>query len=253
MPRTSISLSRTGTVLALSSVTVLLLALPAAAHVTVSSDDNTRGTDDAVLTFRVPNEQDKATVTKLQVTFPTDDPIASVSAIAKTGWTVASTPVTFPKPIVTDDGTITTGTGSITWSTSAATGIPVGQADLFQALVGPLPDAPQVSFRAVQTYSDGTVVSWIEPTIAGQPDPDHPAPILKLTAAGATPSDTSTASTPTPVTAAISGTNTSDTGARTLGIVGIVVGAIGVATGGFAVSRSRRASSASSAASTGRL
>jgi hypothetical protein len=35
-------------------------------------------------------------------------------------------------------------------------------------------------FKAVQTYSDGTVVSWIEPVVKGTPAPEHPAPVLRL-------------------------------------------------------------------------
>ena len=38
-----------------------------------------------------------------------------------------------------------------------------------------------LEFKAIQTYSDGTSVSWIEDTVKGAPAPEHPAPILKLT------------------------------------------------------------------------
>lgn len=42
-------------------------------------------------------------------------------------------------------------------------------------------------FKALQTYSSGTIVRWIEVPVAGQPAPDFPAPVLTLTPpAGAT-------------------------------------------------------------------
>ncbi len=53
---------------------------------------------------------------------------------------------------------------------------------LFTVLAGTLPSASnQLVFKALQTYSDGTVISWIDPIVEGAPAPDHPTPILKLT------------------------------------------------------------------------
>ena len=46
---------------------------------------------------------------------------------------------------------------------------------------GPLPkNVNQLVFKASQTYSDGDVVQWIEPTVKGGAEPEHPAPVLKL-------------------------------------------------------------------------
>ena len=59
-----------------------------------------------------------------------------------------------------------------------------GQFDLFTVSAGPLPTKPsKLEFKAVQTYSDGTIVRWIEPTVKGTPEPEHPAPTLTLTKA----------------------------------------------------------------------
>ena len=38
-------------------------------------------------------------------------------------------------------------------------------------------------FKATQTYSNGEEVAWIEDTPASGEEPEHPAPVLKLTAA----------------------------------------------------------------------
>jgi hypothetical protein len=35
---------------------------------------------------------------------------------------------------------------------------------------------PMPGFKAIQTSSDRTVVNWIEPTVKGAPEPEHPAP-----------------------------------------------------------------------------
>ena len=33
-------------------------------------------------------------------------------------------------------------------------------------------------FKALQTYSDGNVVRWIEEPVDGGEEPEHPAPVL---------------------------------------------------------------------------
>ena len=226
--------ARLATVAALVGTGVLALAVPAAAHVTVSTDDARRGAADALITVRVSNEEDQATTTKVVVTLPAATPIASVSPVPLAGWTVSTTPVTFAKPITTDDGTLTTGVGTVTW-TATGGGIPVGQAGAFQLLVGPLPDAPSVAFLTRQTYSDGKVVQWVEPTLPGQAEPEHPAPVLTLAAGGAPSTPAST----TPTVAATSTAKAKDSSARTLGIVGIVVGVAGLLVGAAALLRGR--------------
>ena len=52
----------------------------AGAHVTVSPSSLPQGTDDAILTFRVPNESATASVTSLKIQFPwhaSDRPVES--------------------------------------------------------------------------------------------------------------------------------------------------------------------------------
>ena len=65
------------------------LVLPAAAafaHVTVNPREAAQG-GYAKLAFRVPNERDGVNTTKLEVNFPTDHPLASVSVRPHQGWT----------------------------------------------------------------------------------------------------------------------------------------------------------------------
>ena len=42
-----------------------------------------------------------------------------------------------------------------------------------------------MTFPAVQVYSDGSETAWIEPSVEGQAEPEHPAPVLDLAAAAA--------------------------------------------------------------------
>lgn len=146
----------------------MLTAAPALAHITVNPSEAAQGSF-AKLTFRVPNEQDTGDTIKLEVQFPTDHPIASVSVKPHGGGWVA------------DVQTVSDAVSQITWSGGK---IAPGEFDEFEVSVGPLPDVDSLKFPTVQTYSDGNVVSWIQDTTPGGPEPEFPAPVLTLTAAG---------------------------------------------------------------------
>jgi uncharacterized protein len=159
-----------------------LVALPAGAHVSITPSSAPKG-GSAVLSFNVPNEEDNANTVKVQVLFPTQYPIASVSTQPMYGWTAATETTTLAKPIQTDDGAVTQAVSTITWTASAG-GLNPGEFDLFTISAGPLPTKTnKLTFKVVQTYSNGDVVSWIQQTVKGAPEPDHPAPTLTLTKA----------------------------------------------------------------------
>jgi len=156
---------------------VILAAAPAGAHVTVQPDVAKKGSF-SVFSFNVPNETSTANTVKLEVTFPTDTPIAFVSVQPIPGWTWAADMTQLAKPVKTDDGEVTQAVSKLTWSGGA---IAPGEFQLFTISAGPLPtNKKSLEFKAVQTYSDGTVVRWIEDTPKGGPEPEHPAPVLKL-------------------------------------------------------------------------
>jgi len=77
---------------------------------------------------------------------------------------------------------VTEGVFSVTWTPDGRQdAIAPGEYDEFDISVGPLPDVSSLTFKTLQTYSDGTVVRWIDPPAAeGQPEPEHPAPTLAL-------------------------------------------------------------------------
>jgi uncharacterized protein YcnI len=155
----------------------------AGAHVTVHPGAEKKGASDVLLTFAVPNEEDGASTTKLELTLPTATPLLGVRAQAMAGWTITVETAKLAKPVTTDDGTITQAASKVTWTADdPSDAVAPGEFGAFTVLVGTLPaKGKQVVFKAVQTYSDGTVVSWIEPVVKGTPEPEHPAPVLILT------------------------------------------------------------------------
>ena len=167
------------------AVAIVVSAGAASAHVTVNPNTATQG-GFTKLTFRVPTEKDDASTTKVQVSLPADQPLGFVSVKPHPGWTFTVTKAKLATPIKTDDGEMTEAVATITWtSVSAASAIKPGEFDEFDVSAGPLPKAASMEFKALQTYSDGEVVRWIEPPKADGTEPERPAPTLKLTPAAA--------------------------------------------------------------------
>ncbi|MBB5874386.1 uncharacterized protein YcnI [Allocatelliglobosispora scoriae] len=173
------SMWRLATVVTGAAALVALVAGPASAHVTVNPGSATQG-GYTKLTFRVPNEKADASTTKVEVVVPTDTPIASVSVKPVAGWTIVTERSKLPAPVKDDDGgEITEAVSKITWTATADAAIKPGQFQEFDISAGPLPSVDQIAFKALQTYSDGDVVRWID-IAAGGTEVEHPAPILKL-------------------------------------------------------------------------
>lgn len=227
---------------AAAGVTVLALSAPAFAHVSVQPEGTAAKGGYAVVNFKVPNERDDASTTKLEVNFPTDHPLASVMPEPMPGWKIQVTKSKLDKPLEMHGEKITEAVTKVTW-TADGKGIEPGYFEKFPLSVGQLPeDADQLVFKALQTYSNKEVVRWIEVPQKGQEEPDNPAPVLELSAASedghhgsaadedsdAKSAEKASADTAASDSASSDGT---DTTARVLGIVGIVVGAAGVAYG----------------------
>ncbi|MET7497730.1 YcnI family protein [Streptomyces sp900116325] len=241
MPSTRTALRRAGTVAVLATAGVLTAAGVAFAHVTVHPESYAKGATDGVLTFRVPNEEDTADTTKVQVFLPVDHPVLGVLVTPQDGWTAKVTTTRLKTPVKTDDGTITDAVSEITWSGGR---IRSGEYQDFDVAFGQLPhDTEQLGFKTLQTYSDGKVVRWIEETQKGAEEPESPAPVLKLTAGTAgDESAPMTASSSEPEATAKA--SSSDSTARGLGIAGLVAGVLGLVAAGVAIARGRNARSA---------
>ncbi|MEV6349777.1 YcnI family protein [Actinoplanes sp. NPDC051851] len=227
-------LQRSAVVAAAAGLLVLGLAGPASAHVTVNPSTATAG-GYAKVSFRVPTESDTASTTKVEVNLPTDSPIASVSLKPLPGWTAVAEKTKLATPVKTDDGEVTEAVTKITWTAGSSSAIKPGQFQEFDVALGPLPDSGQVIFKALQTYSDGTVVRWIdEPTTDGT-EPESPAPVLTITAAD---DSTDTAATTATATEA---EPTDDGGSGSgLGLAGLIAGLLGLVLGGLAYAKASR-------------
>jgi uncharacterized protein YcnI len=155
----------------------------AQAHVRVIPE-STAGGAFTKMTFRVPNESDTASTTRLMVTLPSDTPLAFVSAQHLDGWTVKIAKTKLAKPIEVEGTTLTEAASSITWTATKGHEVAPGEFQEFAISGGPLPTgAKSLAFPAVQTYSDGTVANWNEPQPEGADEPEHPVPSFDLTAA----------------------------------------------------------------------
>jgi uncharacterized protein YcnI len=165
---------------AAAATTVLALPAAAQAHVTVNPKSVPAGSYQ-VLHVRVPNEQDAAATTKVKLTFPAG--FASVSYEAQAGWTAKVARRRLARPVQTADGPVTSEVAAITWTGSkrGLGRIAPGQFRDFRISVKlPGKAGDVLTFPALQTYSNGTVVRW-----TGRADADKPAPALRLTAAEA--------------------------------------------------------------------
>jgi uncharacterized protein YcnI len=205
--RALITVAATGAAMSLGLVAG---AAPAWAHVHADADNPTPGSY-SVITFQVPNESEKgALTTQLSVALPN---VASASTEAMPGWTARL------------DRNAAAGTVSaVTWTAAPGTGILADQFALFRISVK-LPDTQTVSLPATQTYSDGTVVKWDQPTPPGGAEPEYPVPEIALTGAKAESDDHQL---PTAQTAA---TQTApDNTARWLAGGALAVAAVAVAT-----------------------
>ena len=207
------------------------LAAPAAAHVTVSPSEAVQGSF-ARLAFRVPNESDAASTTKVEVFLPENAPVASVSTMPVAGWTVAVQRRKLDQPVEAHGAQITEVVSQITWTAaSAAAGVQPGQFQEFPVSLGPLPDVEQMVFKALQTYSDGNLVRWIEEAAPGV-EAEHPAPVLKLVPAAEEPGDGAA-----PGPAGENEDEDSSGAGLWLGLAGLVAGLAGVAIGLLAYRR----------------
>ncbi|MCG5450272.1 YcnI family copper-binding membrane protein [Micromonospora hortensis] len=221
-----------------AATAVLGFAGPASAHVTVNPKEATQG-GYARVAFRVPNESDTASTTKLEVVLPENAPVGSVSTMPVPGWTVTTEKRKVDPPIEVHGSQLTEAVSKITWTASGDAGVKPGQFQEFPVSMGPLPQVDSMVFKTLQTYSDGTISRWIDDPAPGAEEPEHPAPVLTLAAAAAAPSGSAS-----PAAAVASPDDDDDDDgnglAVGLGVAGLVAGLAGLVLGGLAFTRTRR-------------
>nr|WP_235192914.1 DUF1775 domain-containing protein [Streptomyces viridochromogenes] len=185
--------------------------------------------ENVTLTFVSEAESDTAGFTALRVVLPDGLAPGDVKLVdAPNGWKLK-----------------TTGDGYTVAGPALKTGV---DAD-YRVKVRKLPDAEQLVFKTLETYSDGEIARWIE-LPGGDVEPEEPAPVLELAAAspGATSADPNpstsgaaaeaTDARPAGKTAAAQGD-----GSSTGPVVGSVIGGLLVLGGGVWWLVRRRASS----------
>ncbi len=221
-------LVRAGVVIAVVATTVFGLGAPASAHVSVTPSTATPG-GVAALTFRVPNEKATASTAALEIVLPEDAPIASVSVRPIPGWTVEVQRRTLDTPVDAGHGAqISEVVSSITWTAAPGSEIGPGQFQEFDITAGPLPEIEQIIFKALQHYSDGEIVRWIDEPQEGI-DLQYPAPVLRLQPAAADAQSDD---------GATGGGGDGSGVALGFGIAGVVLGLAGLALGLLAYRRS---------------
>ncbi|EGX56809.1 hypothetical protein SZN_25909 [Streptomyces zinciresistens K42] len=140
----------------------LALAGPASAHVEVESDTAQALAENVTLDFASEAESDKAGFVQMRVVLP--------RGIAPADVTLEQAPKGWKLKAGADGFTV------------AGPELPTGKDAEYKVRVRQLPDAKELAFKTIETYSDGKISRWIELPTGGE-QPEQPAPILKLKAA----------------------------------------------------------------------
>ena len=173
---------RFATLAVVTLATLVVLAGPAFAHLE-AQPESVAANSTATIGFNVEHGCDGSPTIELQIKIPSGVTVASIPT--KDGWAANQA-----------DGTLTWASGSLA----------ADQASTFSAEFK-IPDVPagtQLVFPAVQTCQVGSI-DWIQATVQGQDEPDHPAPAVEVTAAKAD-DGTSTTTEVAPITIASSTT-----------------------------------------------
>jgi uncharacterized protein YcnI len=157
------------------AVAALAVVPIAAAHVEPTPEKATAGGTSAI-SFTVGHGCEGSPTRQMTMEIPAG--VTSAKPKAKAGWKIAIKTGKLPQPVKDFAGnTVTTGVLQITW-----TGGPLSDAwfDTFDVLLG-MPNTPgkTVYFRTVQRCTKGTH-RWIEIPVAGQDEPEEPAPGVAL-------------------------------------------------------------------------
>jgi uncharacterized protein YcnI len=224
----------------------LLTATAAQAHISVHPNTIPAGAF-ATLDVRVPGEQEGAHVTKVDTLFPSGFTGVDYENVA--GWSAKVIETKLATPIKEDGETIDTQVSQIVWTWTG----PQGKVNNGQFINFPLSLAIPASatgraleFRTVQTYSNGQIVHWIEPSLTAE----HPSPRINVTARGglieevagdeAGPEAGQTASSQTTPASGTPAAKPSGGASTGLGVTALILGALGLLAGIAALITARR-------------
>jgi uncharacterized protein YcnI len=165
-----------------AATAVVLAAGPALAHVEVEAAPARALATDALLSLTAEAESGMAGISGLRIQLPPGLVPADLRlASGPAGWRL-------------------TGTGGVV--TVSGPALPVGRSLRLDIRVRQLPDDRQLVLKTIQSYTDGRQDAWIELPTASVPEPEQPAPIVRLQAAapGATAVPRATPTTAAPTT-----------------------------------------------------
>ena len=198
----------------------------------VSAVNATQGAD-TVLTFQVPTESDTASTVGVTVSCRTPPRPGARSAAARLDVQLTNQAVGHAD----HDGRWDRHRGDLRGRVEGhRRRHQAGQFGQFVLSVGPLPKVASMTFKVIQSYSDGTQVAWIEVAAPGSnAEPEHPAPVLKLS-----PASTSSQSAPEVSVVTAEPKKQSQTGPVVLGVVALVVAVAAAGAAAPALVRFRR-------------
>ncbi|TNC27338.1 YcnI family copper-binding membrane protein [Amycolatopsis alkalitolerans] len=221
------------------AVAGLLGAGVASAHVTANvygSEPQKGGS--AAIVFRVPNEEQDAGTNKLEIDFKPEYAISSVRYRPVPGWTAQVEKTPLPSPVKNGKNLdVTNPVTKIIFTAQPGSGIAKGATEFqeFEITASTLPsNVDELMLPTIQTYDNGQVVRW-DQMQTGSEEPEHPAPVVHLTAATGDEHGMSASMTTGSMTTSTDGT------ARWLGGAGLIVGALGLGAAIGAVLRGRKA------------
>lgn len=146
-----------------AGLAVVLAAGPALAHVEVEATPARALATDALLSLTAEAESGTAGISGLRIQLPAGLVPADLRlASGPAGWRLTGT------------------AGVVTVSGPA---LPVGRSLRLGIRVRQLPDDRQLVLKTIQSYADGKQDAWIELPTASVPEPEQPAPVVRLQAA----------------------------------------------------------------------
>lgn len=164
----------------MTSIGALGLTSVAQAHISLHPNTIPAGAF-ATLDVRVPGEQEGAYVKKVDVLFPAG--FVGVDYENVPGWSAKIVETKLATPITEDGETIDTEVSQIIWTWTGSLGkVNNGQFVNFPLSLAIPGNAAgkALEFRTIQTYSNGQIVHWIDPSLTAE----HPAPRINVTATG---------------------------------------------------------------------
>jgi uncharacterized protein YcnI len=243
--RTSTRLAAAG---AGGGIAILLLAIPARAHVYLEETEVPAG-GFTQATVTVPHGCEESPTTKLEIQVP--ETILDVTPEFVPGWTAEVTPEPLDEPVTGAHGEeFTEREAIVTYTASAGSELPADQRLSF-TIGFQAPDTPgeMLYFPTVQSCVEGET-AWITNWDGEGEEPETPSPMVAVVAAegghgaeeeeGATEEEMTTTSDTNESAASTSDDN--DDSSSGLAIAALAAGILGVVLGGTALVRTRRTS-----------